>query len=209
MPADAAEHADHGSASLLDTIAVASEQNWVQVVVAAVLVVVVFVGLRLALGTLFQRAPALARYRRVAIRLLDWIVVPVGALVVVQQAGIGTGNLWAMLSTILALVAIGFVAVWSVLSNISATVLIASTRLFRIGDDVEILEPGGKDPGVRGRVDDLNLLFTTLRQEAEEGGEILVRVPSNIFFQKAVRIRRGTAAVAAAPPAEPATDQDA
>ncbi|HUG12849.1 MAG TPA: mechanosensitive ion channel family protein [Opitutaceae bacterium] len=118
--------------------------------------------------------------------VLRWLVRIITAIIVLGVFGFELGGLWAMISTVLAMIAIGFVAVWSMLSNTSATVLLVLMRPFRVGDDIEL-----PSENVRGRVIDLNFFFTTLVDH--EGSEL--RVPNNIFFQKVVRRTAGTSAI--------------
>lgn len=118
--------------------------------------------------------------------VLRWLVRIITAIVVLGVFGFELGGLWAMISTVLAMIAIGFVAVWSMLSNTSATVLLVLMRPFRVGDDLEL-----PSENVRGRVIDLNFFFTTLVDH--EGSEW--RVPNNLFFQKVVRRTAGVSAI--------------
>ena len=116
-------------------------------------------------------------------KLLKTILHIVTVIVLLALFGINLGGLWAILSTVLAMIAIGFVAVWSLLSNVSGAVLILLSRPFAIGDEIEFAgEP------VKGKVVDLNFLFTTLRDA--EGG--LIQIPNNQFFHKSVKRRRCT-----------------
>jgi len=85
---------------------------------------------------------------------------------------------WAAITTVLAMIAIGFVAVWSVLSNTLCSVMLILTRPFQVGDTIEV-----SGPGLRGKVVNFTMLFTTLR--ADEGD--LIRVPNNLFFQQPIR----------------------
>ena len=65
---------------------------------------------------------------------------------------------------------------------------------FRIGDEIEIMEPSVLDPGktgLRGKVIDISLLYTTLLEADEDESRTLIHLPNNIFFQKAIRCRRG------------------
>lgn len=84
-----------------------------------------------------------------------------------------------------------FFAVWSVLSNLFCAVLIFTIGPFRLGDRVEVLEAADK-PGAKGRVIAINLLYTTLQEDAEAGSGALVQIPNSLFFQKVVRRWRGT-----------------
>jgi len=91
-------------------------------------------------------------------------------------------NLFTILSTILALIAVGFVAVWSILSNFLSTWLLIILKPFSIDDTVEF--PG--EP-IKGKVVALTPLYTTL-QNAE--GEYY-QVPNSLFFQKTIKRKAG------------------
>ncbi|MDZ7618456.1 MAG: mechanosensitive ion channel [Patescibacteria group bacterium] len=116
-------------------------------------------------------------------RLLRWAAIVVGTMVLLEWFGV-LANAWAVLSTVLALVAIGFVAVWSVLSNILCSLILLIARPFRIGDTVEL--PG---PGLGGTVVDFTLLFTVMREKSGD----LIQVPNNLFFQMPIRRHLGEA----------------
>lgn len=89
-----------------------------------------------------------------------WVVVVLTVLAILEALGIFRGA-WALISTALAALALGFVAAWSVLSNATAALLILTFRPFRIGDEIELLELSNGFP-IGGRVLDMNLLYTTL-----------------------------------------------
>jgi small-conductance mechanosensitive channel len=112
--------------------------------------------------------------RKVAATVVYFLAV-ILALTVLE---VNLGGLWTILSTILAMVAIGFVAVWSLLSHISSALLILFFRPFVVGDRVNF-----PDEPVSGEVVDINYLYTTLR--AEDGS--LFQVPNNQFFQKTIQ----------------------
>lgn len=128
-----------------------------------------------------QVTPVMALRMRLAVR---WVLVGATTLIVLQQTGI-FGQAWALLSAIIAALAVAFVASWSMLSNATCALLILVYRPFRMGDEIELLEADGKVV-VRGRVVDLNLLYTTV----QEDNEAVVRVPNNVFIQKYARVRR-------------------
>jgi small-conductance mechanosensitive channel len=113
--------------------------------------------------------------------VLRWLTRLLAAILILSVFGFQIGGIWAVLSTIFGLVAIGFVAVWSVISHTSATMLILILRPFQMGDDLEF--PG--EP-IRGRAIDLNFFFTTL---VDHEGQ-LYQIPNNLFFQKTVKRRR-------------------
>ena len=121
-----------------------------------------------------------------------WAVLILVILMILQQLGVQVIGLWAGLLTVAGMVTIGFIAVWSVLSNILCALLLVIFAPFRIGDEIEIIEATG-GAGLRGKVVNLNVLYTSL-QEITDGGlrDGVTHVPNNIFFQKTIRQWQGT-----------------
>ena len=93
--------------------------------------------------------------------IVKWILIVVVILLCLGFFGVSVGTLWAALSGMLALIAVGFIAVWSVLSNILCSILLIIFPPFRIGDEIEIQEPTSNF-FVRGKVVGTNMLFTSL-----------------------------------------------
>ena len=118
------------------------------------------------------------------------VIFTVTLLVLMQVAGV-FDNAWAFIPTALLTVALGFVAAWSILSNATAAVLILILRPFRVGDNVELLDPSGEPMG--GKLADMNLMFTTLTLPPVEGDlddrSAVLNVPNNLLFQRVLRIR--------------------
>ena len=121
---------------------------------------------------------------------LRWFIMGSASVIVLGQLGVSATVLWTALSGFVAVAAVAFFAMWSVLSNLLCAVLIYTIGPFRIGDVVELVDTLDK-PGVKGRVLEINLMFTTLIEPPEAGGA-LVQVPNSQFFQKSVRRWRGT-----------------
>lgn len=111
------------------------------------------------------------------------LVYGVAALFALQATGI-IGEAWAILSAVFATLAVGFVATWSLLSNVTASFVILTFRPFRIGDHIEVHD--ADKLLLKGRVVDLNLMFTTVIQD-----DYATRVPNNFFLQRPVRVSRG------------------
>ncbi|HEY0928508.1 MAG TPA: mechanosensitive ion channel family protein [Gemmatimonas sp.] len=114
-------------------------------------------------------------------------------LLILERLGVSGTVLWTAFSGFAAVGAVAFFAAWSVLSNIFCTMLIFSTNQFRINDHIEVLENGEK-PGFKGRVIDINLIYTTLEEATADASvaATVLQVPNNMFFQRAVRRWRGT-----------------
>lgn len=136
---------------------------------------------RLALA--YALPPTLVVLARRVIGLLVYL----GALLwSLERMGVSGTVLWTAFTGFAAVGAVAFFAAWSVLSNLFCALLIFITRAFRPGEVVELLETGDK-PGYKGRVHDINLVYTTLVEAGPEGTETRLQVPNNLFFQRPLR----------------------
>jgi len=122
-------------------------------------------------------------------KILVFLVV---VLFTLQQLGVKISAILASLLTVAAMIAIGFIAVWSVLSNFLCSFLIIIFTPFRIGDEIEITEAVG-GTGLRGKVVDFSIMYTSILESGEmpEEDKALIRIPNNIFFQKAIKRWKG------------------
>ena len=107
-----------------------------------------------------------------------------------ERLGASGAVLWTAFTSFAAVGAVAFFAAWSVLSNMFCALLIFTTRMFWPGDTVEVLENGEK-PGFKGRVLDINLVFTTLEESGSAHEGTTLKVPNSMFFQRAVRLWHG------------------
>lgn len=167
-------------------------------VLAIKLIVIVVLGL--AAQSLIRRSLAklaqkqyLTEPLHVMLRGIAWWAVSIFViLMILQQLGVQVIGLWAGLLTVAGMVTIGFIAVWSVLSNILCALLLVIFAPFRIGDEIEIIEATG-GTGLRGKVVNLNVLYTSLQEVTDDGVRNgATHVPNNIFFQKTIRQWQGT-----------------
>lgn len=110
-----------------------------------------------------------------------------------ERLGVSGAVLWGAFTGFATVGAVAFFAAWSVLSNLFCALLIYVTRAFRIGDVVELLEPGEK-PVMKGRVVDINLVYTTLQESGSAQHGTTLQLPNSLFFQRALRRWHGTAA---------------
>jgi len=94
-------------------------------------------------------------------RALGFIIYGGALLWSLERLGVSGTVLWTAFTGFAAVGAVAFFAAWSVLSNVFCTLLIFTTRMFWPGDTVEVLENGEK-PGLKGRVLDINLVYTTM-----------------------------------------------
>jgi small-conductance mechanosensitive channel len=124
-------------------------------------------------------------------RIASFLIGGTALIAILERLGVSGMVLWTAFTGFAAVAAVAFFAAWSVLSNLFCAVLIFVTRPFRLHDRIELVESGDKK-GLKGQVVDINLIFTTLREEIEgQDEECLLRIPNSLFFQKSVRQWRG------------------
>ncbi len=78
----------------------------------------------------------------------------------------------------------------TVLSNLFCALLIFTVGPFRLGDYIEVLDTAEK-PGAKGRVIDINLLYTTLEDFDTGADSALLQIPNTLIFQRVVRRWKG------------------
>jgi small-conductance mechanosensitive channel len=127
---------------------------------------------------------------------LRWIIYGAASLLIMERLGVSATVLWTGFTGFVTVAAVAFFAVWSVLSNLFCAILIYSTRPFKVNDVVELIDSGDK-PGIKGRVIDIRLVYTTLEDVTPEHQGALLQVPNSLFFQKALRRWRSPEAPAA------------
>ncbi|MFT7776004.1 mechanosensitive ion channel family protein [Roseateles sp.] len=114
------------------------------------------------------------------------------ALWALERLGVSGAVLWTAFTGFATVGAVAFFAAWSVLSNLFCALLIFVTRAFRVGDEVELLEAGDK-PGMKGRVMDINLVYTTLLESGDAQNGTSLQLPNSLFFQRVLRRWHGDA----------------
>jgi small-conductance mechanosensitive channel len=161
----------------------------ISIALTILIAIVVYIAFKRVLTLLGARGLVPPRLQAITRNAVKWLLAVLVAVLTLQNFGVPVASVWATISTVLIAVAVGFVAVWSVLSNLLCSVLLVLVEPFAVGDDIEVVEPTGST-GLRGRVVQLNLLYTTLAETTDEGlAGPLLQVPNNIFFQKTIRKR--------------------
>lgn len=164
------------------------------IVLVIVLGLLLYFSVKRGLKTLLAREYISRPLYVVAKLTVRWLCIVIVFILVLQQLGVSVSHIVAGLLTVAGMVAIGFIAVWSILSNIMSSLLLIAFNAFRIGDEIEVIEPAGSDRGLRGRVIGFNVMYTTIEEAVDPGSEaLMVQIPNNIFFQKSLRRKAGAA----------------
>lgn len=126
--------------------------------------------------------------------LLRWTILLSALLLVLERMGVSATVLWTAFTGFATVGAVAFFAAWSVLSNLFCALLIFTIGPFSLGDTIELLDTAEK-PGAKGRVIDINLLYTTLEDSTAPG--TFLQIPNSLIFQRVLRRWKGGQAVAA------------
>ena len=185
-------------------------QDWLEIIIPATQIVLIVLAawlLQYVLRRIVRRAGEhyqLPDELVAPIRgLIRWFVVAGTLLLVLERLGVSATVLWTAFTGFATVAAVAFFAAWSVLSNLFCAFLILTVRPFRVGDSIELLDTADK-PGAKGRVVDINLLYTTLQDAAPGTGGVLLQIPNALIFQRVLRRWEPGAAPAAS--LAPATD---
>ena len=121
-----------------------------------------------------------AEFNFITRRLLTFVVYGSAWLLALERLGVSGAVLWSAFTGFAAVAAVAFFAAWSVLSNIFCSLLIFTTGIFRLNDRIEVLENGEK-AGLKGRVIDINLIYTTLEESGNGREGTVLKVPNSYF----------------------------
>jgi small-conductance mechanosensitive channel len=85
------------------------------------------------------------------------------------------------ISSVLAILGVGFVAQWSILSNLTASVILFFNHPLRLGDRIRVMD---KDFDWTGKVEDISGFYLFMR--TDDGKQITI--PTNLVIQKGIEI---------------------
>nr|WP_299174157.1 mechanosensitive ion channel domain-containing protein [uncultured Allomuricauda sp.] len=95
--------------------------------------------------------------------------------------GINLQQFSVFISSVLAIVGIGFVAQWSILSNLTASVILFFSHPLRLGDRIRVMD---SDFDWMGKVEDISGFYLFMR--TDDGRRI--SIPTNLVIQKGIEI---------------------
>lgn len=168
--------------------------EWMDIIVPAIqiaLVLLLSIALHYLTRKLINRAAAHYKWPLELVvpvkGLVRWLIIGGTILLILERLGVSATVLWTAFSGFAAVGAVAFFAAWSVLSNFFCALLIFTVRPYRLGDYIEVLDALDK-PGAKGRVVDINMLYTTLEDfSAGPAHRIVLQIPNTHVFQKVVR----------------------
>ena len=123
--------------------------------------------------------------------VIRWLIIAATALLLLERLGVSATVLWTAFTGFATVGAVAFFAAWSVLSNLFCAFLIVTIGPYRLGDYIEVLDTAEK-PGAKGKVIDINMLYTTLEDaSSRQGHGALLQIPNALIFQRVLRRWKG------------------
>ena len=155
-----------------------------QYVLSTILIVVMLLTIYLTKRaiTRFSFVQAIEVNRRKLIFNLSYFVIYIlTAIILILIWDVNFQQFTVFISSVLAVVGIGFVAQWSILSNLTASVIIFFNHPVRIGDRIRILD---KDFDLTGEVENITGFYFFMK--TDEGRNI--SLPNNLVLQKGIEM---------------------
>ena len=168
-------------------------QDWLEIIVPGGQIALILVAAWLLQNLLRRLLTRAGRHYQIPLELqmpihglMRWTIFAATLLLVLERLGVSATVLWTGFTGFATVGAVAFFAAWSVLSNLFCAFLIFTVGPFRLGDTIELLDTAEK-PGAKGRVVDINLLYTTLEDATRGQTGVLLQIPNALIFQRVLR----------------------
>ena len=155
-----------------------------EIILTLVLVTVLFLLMyliRLSLQKFTLLRSIDANRRKIIINLINFLLYIPSIIVLALIWGLNLNQFTVFISSILAVLGVGFFAQWSILSNLTATVILFFYHPMRIGDRIRVLD---KDFDWTGEVTDITGFYVFLDTDKGES----ITIPNNLLMQKGIEI---------------------
>lgn len=119
--------------------------------------------------------------RKIIFYLAYLVVLTIAATVLLVVWGLNLKDFAIFISSVLAILGIGFFAQWSILSNLTASVILFFSHPLRLGDRIRVLDT---DFDWTGEIEDISAFY--LFMKTDDGRQITI--PTNLVMQKGIEI---------------------
>ena len=168
-------------------------QDWLEVIIPGTQILLIVLVAWLLQRTLRRIVSRASAHYQLPAELVNpikgtirWLVIASALLLALERMGVSATVLWTAFTGFATVGAVAFFAAWSVLSNLFCALLIFTVRPYRVGDYIEVLDTAEK-VGAKGRVVDINLLYTTLEDATRGQTGVLLQIPNALIFQRVLR----------------------
>ena len=156
-------------------------QEIFQTIILLILLIVLILVVKEAVKK-FTRIKAIDINRRKVILKLNYLLIYIiFGTVLAAIWGVEYRQLVVFMSSILAVLGVGFFAQWSILSNLTASVILFFNHPVRIGDRIKVID---KDFNYIGKVNDITGFFLFMKTDLGEN----ITLPTSYVLQRGIQI---------------------
>jgi small-conductance mechanosensitive channel len=121
--------------------------------------------------------------QKITLKALNLIYTLVFVILMAGIWGLKGEQVLAFVTSILAVLGVGFFAQWSLLSNITSGIILYFNHPLKIGDEISIID---KDFPMKGIIVDISLFFLHIKDN--EG--VVFTMPNSVVIQKTITITK-------------------
>ncbi|TSE09164.1 mechanosensitive ion channel family protein [Aquimarina algiphila] len=156
------------------------QELFLTIIVFAVMTLVIFITKRAIRRFSFVKAIDVNR-RKIIFNLSYLLIYITGGSFLAIIWGVDHRQFALFISSILAVLGVGFFAQWSILSNLTASVILFFSHPMRIGDRIRVLD---KDFEWTGKVIDITGFYLFMKTDDERD----ITLPTSLVMQKGIEI---------------------
>ena len=119
--------------------------------------------------------------KKVILNLTYFLTYMLAIILIIGILGVELKQFLIFVSSVLAVLGVGFFAQWSILSNLTSSFILFFYHPVKIGDDIKILD---KEFNLAGKVKDIRSFYVLLKTEENK----LITIPTNILLQKGIEL---------------------
>ena len=119
--------------------------------------------------------------KKVILNILYFLYYLISLIIIIAILGVELKQFMLFISSVLAVLGVGFFAQWSLLSNLTSSIILFFYHPVRIGDKIRILE---KDYELTGKVKDIKAFYVLIKTEDQK----LITIPTQVLLQKGIEL---------------------
>jgi len=119
--------------------------------------------------------------RKLTIKIINLLFTITAIVFISAIWGVKQSDIVVFISSVMAILGIGFFAQWSLLSNITAGLILFFNHPLKLGDHIKIIE---KDFIIEGTVNDITFFFVHIKSENKEK----ITISNSVILQKTIAI---------------------
>ncbi len=119
--------------------------------------------------------------RKLTIKIINLLFTITAIVFISAIWGVKQSDIVVFISSVMAILGIGFFAQWSLLSNITAGLILFFNHPLKLGDHIKLIE---KDFIIEGTINDITFFFVHIKTDNKEK----ITISNSVILQKTIAI---------------------